>query len=417
MTTAVSTVVPQDGEAPRSFNVGGVMMARPFRLRRLSHFGLNLEDVGRCLPFYTDLLGLIVSDEIELAGRFADPAEAAAFPFTRGVFLRHGTEHHSVVLFPKRVLNALAGGPPMSPSFGLNQMAWQVGSLQEVGDSIAWLRHVNVDLLRIGRDQPGGNWHVYSFDPDRHVSEMFYGLEQIGWDRRSKPLSVYSRSLDEPALPIAGEGAELSAALAGGVSLADGHRHRIETDGSHDVDGVRLARPFKIVGVGPMRVFVREVEASLRYYRDVLGLQVTETVEYAGHRCAFLRANTEHHALALYPEALREMLGVRHAGTVLSAGLRVANYAQLRSALSWFQERGVPVSELPAELSPGIDCSVLVHDPEGNALQLYYTMEQIGWEGRPRPASMRRPVTRPWPETVEEQPDTYLGETFLGPWN
>ena len=29
---------------------------------------------------------------------------------------------------------------------------------------------------------PGSNWNAYPFDPDGHVNEIFYGIEQIGWD-------------------------------------------------------------------------------------------------------------------------------------------------------------------------------------------------------------------------------------------
>jgi hypothetical protein len=43
-------------------------------------------------------------------------------------------------------------------------------------------------------------------------------------------------------------------------------------------------------------------------------------------------------------------------------------------------------------------------------------MEQIGWDGQPRPAASRPNVTPgTWPETIAEQPDVYCGETLLGP--
>jgi hypothetical protein len=44
-------------------------------------------------------------------------------------------------------------------------------------------------------------------------------------------------------------------------------------------------------------------------------------------------------------------------------------------------------------------------------------MEQIGWDGRPRPREQRRPVDpNNWPATLSPMSDTYLGEPFLGPW-
>jgi hypothetical protein len=44
-------------------------------------------------------------------------------------------------------------------------------------------------------------------------------------------------------------------------------------------------------------------------------------------------------------------------------------------------------------------------------------MEQIGWDGRPRPQSERRKVEPGvWPKALEAMSDTYQGEPFLGPW-
>jgi hypothetical protein len=43
-------------------------------------------------------------------------------------------------------------------------------------------------------------------------------------------------------------------------------------------------------------------------------------------------------------------------------------------------------------------------------------MEQIGWDGKPRPAHLRPKVdNRNWPQSVPAQSDTFLGEPFLGP--
>lgn len=399
-----------------AYDVGGVMLPRPFKIRRLSHSGLNVEDVQACLPFYRDLLGFRVADELELAGRFKSPSEAKRFPFTRGLFMRHGTDHHSLVIFPKRVLNALAGYPPLTTSSTLNQIAWQVGSLREVSDAIGWLQRRDIDLLRIGRDQPGGNWHVYSFDPDRYVNEMFYGLEQIGWSGRSKPLSAYGRSLDAPSLPVDSEQRELQIAEERGVDMTSGYQPQPDIAGEYDVDGVVLSRPFKIVGVGPVRLFCSDLDASLAYYRDLLGLAVTQEIRYHGHRCVFLRAGTEHHALALYPEALRADIPFAGSSPVLSNGVQVANYNQLRAAIQHLMSHGVKCHTLAPEISSGIDYSVFAQDPEGNTIQLYYQMDQIGWDGCTREAVARPQHPDDWPASVVGRPDSYAGATFMGPW-
>ena len=65
----------------------------------------------------------------------------------------------------------------------------------------------------------------------------------------------------------------------------------------------------------------------------------------------------------------------------------------------------------------GIDYAFLALDPDGHAVQFYYAMEQIGWDGKPRPAGKRRKVVPgEWPEALEPMSDTYMGEPFLGPW-
>ena len=166
----------------------------------------------------------------------------------------------------------------------------------------------------------------------------------------------------------------------------------------------------------PVRLFVSDLEATSAFYRDDLGLTVTEEVQYRGHRCVFLRANTEHHSMALYPIALRDELELNPDSTLMSFGVQVGGYRQLRDAIAFLQANGVKIRHLPPELFPGIDYSAFAIDPDGHAFQLYYYMEQIGWDGKPRPAHLRPQIDNAnWPPSVPGQSDTFLGEPFLGP--
>jgi hypothetical protein len=102
----------------------------------------------------------------------------------------------------------------------------------------------------------------------------------------------------------------------------------------------------------------------------------------------------------------------------MAFGVQLSNYRQLRDAVSFLRENGVQVrTDLPVELYPGIDYAAYAFDPEGHAIQLYYYMEQVGWDGQPRPASLRPRVDPAnWPATLEAMTDTYTGEVLLGPW-
>jgi catechol 2,3-dioxygenase-like lactoylglutathione lyase family enzyme len=398
------------------FNVGGVLLDRPFKIRRLGHFGFNLTNMDEGRRFYTDLLGFRVSDVMDYSKRAKSPDQLTGLGDPHGYFTRYGGDHHALVLFPKRVRDAL--GRHEKPGVTINQVTWQVGSLGEVGGAIRWLKEKNIKIQRSGRDMPGSNWHTYLFDPDGHQNELYYGIEQIGWNGHSKPRVMYDREFHEaPALPQVSEFEEVEQALKRGVDVLSGHRHVDELPATHDVDGVFLPRPFKIVRLGPVELFVKDLSAAETFYRDTLGFTLTEEVAWRGHRCLYLRANTEHHSLALYPLAMRDELGVSPHTTSMSLGLQLANYRQLRDAVKFLREHGARSADVPPELYPGIDYAAHVLDPDGHCLKLYYYMEQVGWDGKPRPKELRRKVDHEnWPETVEPMSDTFEGEPFFGPW-
>ena len=161
------------------FNVGGVLLNQPFKIRRLGHFGFNLANMEDGLRFYVDLLGFRISDVMDYSRRAKDPAQVAGLGDPNGYFTRYGTDHHAMVLFPKRVRDAL--GRHERPGITVNQITWQVGSLAEVGNAIQCFNERGIKQQRSGRDMPGSNWHTYLYDPDGQSNELYYGIEQIGW--------------------------------------------------------------------------------------------------------------------------------------------------------------------------------------------------------------------------------------------
>ncbi|MBV9595234.1 MAG: VOC family protein [Chloroflexi bacterium] len=404
---------PPAPQAHNRFEVGGVLLDRPFRIRRLGHFGVNVDRIDEGLHFYSDLLGFMISDEINFGARLTDEQRAALGPnaSTTGYFTRFGTDHHAFVLFPRKIM-----GPAENNPITINQITWQVGSLAEVVAGSRFFEDQGIAVRRSGRDTPGSNWHTYPLDPDGHVNELYYGIEQVGWEGYSKPRTMYNRGFRErPPLPQISELDEVDAALSEGVDLESGFRASEKNPRTFDVDGILLARPFKIVRIGPVRIFVDDVQRSRAFYESVLGLSVSQTLTWNGHECVFMRVNTEHHSLALYPAALRERLGLSPHTTLMSFGVQLANYRQLRDAVGFLRERGVQVRELPPELSPGIDYSCLAIDPEGHAVQLYYYMQQLPPPTAPLSAPGAERIDA-WPVTVDARPDTFLGEPYLGPW-
>ena len=399
-----------------SYDVGGVAYPRPFKIRRLGHFGFNVADMNGGIDFYSRLLGLRITDERDLSKIPGREEMARKLEDPRIVFMSHNSDHHAFLLAHKS-LGAIFGDDATSKDITVNQITWQVGTMDEVFAAADYFREHQVEIRRVGRDMPGSNWHTYIRDPDGHTVELYYGMEQIGWDGRSKPTDMYYRGFrEQPPLPQMSEAEEVREALAKGIDINAGNAIHDRSGQEFVVAGVKLPRPFKVTNIGPMSLFVADVGASESFYTEVMGFVRTEETTCKGHRCVFLRNGSEHHSLSLMPKALRGELGLNPDTTVASMGIQVGSYQQLRDAVAFLKKEGVNFTEaVPAELYPGVDYAAHIVDPAGHVLMLYYYMERVGWDGKPRPAALRRVVGKEWPATLQPMSDTYADQTFMGP--
>ncbi len=403
----------------KQFDVGGVLLPRPFKIRRFGHFGLNLDRFDDAISFYTDLLGFRVTDDVNLFDMLPPELRTVVEEVVtdpRIIFTSNSSDHHALLL-THRTFGTLSGNDRTRKDNTLSQITWQVGSLQEVVEAEAYLRAQGVEIGRAGRDMPGGNWHVYFIDPDDNTVELYYGMEQIGWSRKSRPDEMRYRAFDAvPPLPQMSEAAELQEALDRGIDIHSGWSpSEIHLKETHAVGGVLLPRPFKVTGLGPISMFTDQMEEMLAFYTEVLGFQVVEEAEYLGKRIVYLRSGTEHHTFVLADKALRSLIGLSEHTSCLSIGMEVGSYSQLRAAVQYLVETGHTLVDVPPELYRGVDYAAHLLDPDGHLVRLYYYMEQIGWDGKPRPQSQRRTVTDPWPETLAPLSDTYADQTYMGP--
>ena len=393
-------------------------MARPFKIRRLGHFGFNVDNPKDSIHFYRDILGLKISDQLDFK---ANPQRAEMLKDVEdasGYFMHHGGDHHSFVLFPRKAMDVMggAGGHVGDGDVTINQITWQTGALAEIVNGVHYFEEREVPIRRTGRDMPGSNWHTYVWDPDEHINELYYGIEQIGWLGRSKPRDMHYRGFqEEPSLPQMSEEAEVDEAVSKGIDIYSGTRDVADLEAKYDVEGILLPRPFKITKIGPVNLFVNDLDKALAFYQEDLGFVYTEESEYRGHRVVFLRNGNEHHSLGLMPKALRSELGCSSHTSCMSFGVEFGSYDQLRNAVTFLKDNGVTFKDIPEEFHPGIDFAAYAVDPDGHLIQLYYYLEQLGWQGQPRPKELRRKVNGEWPETLEPLSDTYADQVFQGP--
>lgn len=402
----------------KSYNIEGVNFPRPFRIRRFGHLGLNLNDIDAGVDFYGRLLGFEMTDLVEVA-KLAPPGIIPEGLDTRVPFLSHNADHHSLIIAHPDV-GPFIGDPDAHEETTLSHFTWQVGSLHEVKRAHDFLKENGVPINRTGRDMPGSNWHCYFQTPEGQICEVYYGMEQVGINGNSKPLPYYERRFDGDdtyTLPQMSDFDEKEMMKAKGVTMEGGYE-RTELPGGDarfDVGGSLISRPFKVTSHGPIAHFVLDMDESLKFYCDLLGFKITETVNYKGHDCVFLRHGNEHHSLKLFPLELRSVLGLSEHTRTASIGVRVGSYKQLRDAIDWLKSEGVTFIEQPVELSPGMEYCAYALDNEGHCIQLYYYMESVAWDGSRRPEEARRKLENPWPETLDAIEDTYADQTYMGP--
>lgn len=381
------------------FAVGGVVFPRPFCIVRLGHLGLWRADVDESRRKIVDLLGFRHTDH--LVSRAGEPL---------GCFTTCNTDHHALVAISPATVEG-ARKEYFERGVTLNQMSFQVNSLREINDAHRYFVERGVPISRIGRDLPGSNWAVYAFDPDGHRVELFYGMEQIGWNGVSKPEAMYEHlPHTEFPLPQQAEAVEVKTARGNGIDLLSGFGRESELPYTFDVGGVLMQRPFRVANVGPVRIFVADLEASERFYAEIIGLQKSEEVVYEGQRCVFLRARSEHHSVALIPVALRERLPVNQNTTLLSFGLQVQTYAQLKDAREFLAARGLREIRLPAALHPGIEYAAHFMLDETHCIQLYFEMAQVV-----PPRRVTAAEEGVWPDQLEATPSTYAAQVRQGP--
>jgi catechol 2,3-dioxygenase-like lactoylglutathione lyase family enzyme len=159
-----------------------------FELRKIGHVVLNVSDLEAAVRFYTEVLGLQISD------RYPDTMVPGGM-----VFMRCNTDHHGV---------ALVGGARKLERTSLNHFAFEVGSLAEVFRARAWLREHEVPIVFEGRRRAGCQIAIEFQDLDGNNLEIYWGLDQIGTDSQARPASEWrpAKSLEDAvANPVTGQ--------------------------------------------------------------------------------------------------------------------------------------------------------------------------------------------------------------------
>ncbi len=152
----------------------------PFAITKIGHVVLNCRDIEASVRFYTHVLGFKISD---IYGDEMIPGGM--------VFMRFNADHHGVAL--------IGSLPDSSPNIELHHMAFAVSTLDEVFRAREHLERNNVPIIVEGRRRAGVQIAVEFADPNGHMLEIYWGLDQVGSDGITRPPSEWkgAKSLED----------------------------------------------------------------------------------------------------------------------------------------------------------------------------------------------------------------------------
>lgn len=129
------------------------------------------------------------------------------------------------------------------------------------------------------------------------------------------------------------------------------------------------------IKLGHLVLRVSNLESSIRFYQDIVGLQVSDLV---GKRMAFMRASTDHHDLALVQMNEIELKNRNTMFTnVEHFSYEVADYAAIESATKMLQEENIEIARGPGKHGSGENYFIVFKDPDGNNVEFYANMLQV----------------------------------------
>ena len=133
--------------------------------------------------------------------------------------------------------------------------------------------------------------------------------------------------------------------------------------------------------LGHLVLYVRDLERSIAFYRDLLGWKQIASPEGPGIRfpaAAFTSGRTHHELLLIeVGESAQPQPSGRHLG-LYHFGLKVGdNDDDLRAALKGIQEAGVRVLGMSDHT---VSHSLYILDPDGNEIELYIDVPGVDWK-------------------------------------
>jgi catechol 2,3-dioxygenase-like lactoylglutathione lyase family enzyme len=157
----------------------GLASPRPVTI---GHIGIVTRDLDRAVAFYTEVVGLRLTERFEYPEETVGHGSSVA----AGAFVRCDESHHCISIFALRPDLAGPAGD-VAPAIGLHHIAFAMATPEDLLAKLRAVRAHGVAIVQARRGGPGSQPRFYIHDPDSNLVEFFWGIDQVGWEGRARP--------------------------------------------------------------------------------------------------------------------------------------------------------------------------------------------------------------------------------------
>jgi catechol 2,3-dioxygenase len=142
--------------------------------------------------------------------------------------------------------------------------------------------------------------------------------------------------------------------------------------------------PFRIGKLGHVVLNVSDLERSVAFYTTILGFSISDVYpnDMMPGGMVFLRCGPDHHTVALVgslPDASRNV-ELNH------IAFEVSTLDEVLRARDHLRHHGVQI-DFEGRRRAGVQIAVEFRDPDNHRLEIYWGLDQVGSDGRVRPAA------------------------------
>ena len=144
--------------------------------------------------------------------------------------------------------------------------------------------------------------------------------------------------------------------------------------------------PVRVKKIGHVLFRVSDVQRTTRFWTEIMGFRISDRNEKG---MVFLRHGSDHHNIGLAQAKGNQELSAKDAVAFDHCAFEVESVSELFKIRDFLRSKNVQIT-FEGRKGPGCNIGIEFLDPDGYQIELYASMDQIGWDSHSRPADQWR---------------------------